>query len=285
MAFEQFISRPGLQRMNPATSSLRLVPNPILQQPCIPTNKDDCDHLFQPMFDEYFNPPTVVVSLVPVAAAPRAVDLADYSLSTSIDPDHPSTSIPSTQEQEHSLNISHGFKESLKMPTYRDDPLPESLHEDSTYQGSSSNMRQTHTPFESLGRCTKDHPILNMIGDPSRSVKTYEFGGVLKNKARLVAQGFNQEEGIDFKKSFAAVASIEPICAVDSTLFTRKAGNDLLLVENGIVELYFVRTQYQLADIFTKPLPRERFNFLNKKLGTRSMSPEMLKRLAEEMDE
>ncbi|GKF39065.1 hypothetical protein Tco_0119126 [Tanacetum coccineum] len=28
-------------------------------------------------------------------------------------------------------------------------------------------------------------------------------------------------------------------------------------VENGIVELYFVRTEYQLADIFTKPLPKE----------------------------
>ncbi|GKA22988.1 hypothetical protein Tco_0708950, partial [Tanacetum coccineum] len=56
-------------------------------------------------------------------------------------------------------------------------------------------------------------------------------------------------------------------------------------VENGIVELYFVRTEYQLADIFTKPLPRERFNFLIDKLGMRSMSPETLKRLAKEMDE
>ncbi|GJX22379.1 hypothetical protein Tco_0226824 [Tanacetum coccineum] len=56
-------------------------------------------------------------------------------------------------------------------------------------------------------------------------------------------------------------------------------------VENGIVELYFVRTEYQLADIFTKPLPRERFNFLIDKLGMRSMSPETLKRLAEETDE
>ncbi|GKA75217.1 hypothetical protein Tco_0781595 [Tanacetum coccineum] len=37
-------------------------------------------------------------------------------------------------------------------------------------------------------------------------------------------------------------------------------------VENGIVELFFVRTEYQLADIFTKPLPRERFNFLIEKL-------------------
>ncbi|GJU95235.1 hypothetical protein Tco_1319991 [Tanacetum coccineum] len=56
-------------------------------------------------------------------------------------------------------------------------------------------------------------------------------------------------------------------------------------VENEIVELYFVRTEYQLADIFPKPLPRERFNFLIEKLGMRSMSPEMLKRLAEETDE
>ncbi|GJR98488.1 hypothetical protein Tco_0270662 [Tanacetum coccineum] len=37
-------------------------------------------------------------------------------------------------------------------------------------------------------------------------------------------------------------------------------------VENGIVELYFVWNEYQLADIFTKPLPRERFNFLIEKL-------------------
>ncbi|GJV55845.1 retrovirus-related pol polyprotein from transposon TNT 1-94 [Tanacetum coccineum] len=55
--------------------------------------------------------------------------------------------------------------------------------------------------------------------------------------------------------------------------------------ENGIVELYFVRTEYQLADIFTKPLPRERFNFFIEKLGMRSMSPEMLECLTEEEDE
>ncbi|GJR60530.1 hypothetical protein Tco_1502692 [Tanacetum coccineum] len=56
-------------------------------------------------------------------------------------------------------------------------------------------------------------------------------------------------------------------------------------VENGIVELYFVRTEYQLADIFTKPLPQDRFNFLIEKLGMRSMFPETLKSLAEETDE
>ncbi|GKB93652.1 retrovirus-related pol polyprotein from transposon TNT 1-94 [Tanacetum coccineum] len=56
-------------------------------------------------------------------------------------------------------------------------------------------------------------------------------------------------------------------------------------VENRIVELYLVRTEYQLANIFTKPLPRERFIFLIEKLGMRSMSPETLKRLTEEEDE
>ncbi|GJS46553.1 hypothetical protein Tco_0596674 [Tanacetum coccineum] len=52
--------------------------------------------------------------------------------------------------------------------------------------------------------------------------------------------------------------------------------------ENGVVELYFVKTEYQLADIFTKPLVRERFKFLINKLGMRSMSPETLKKLADE---
>ncbi|GJY70871.1 retrovirus-related pol polyprotein from transposon TNT 1-94 [Tanacetum coccineum] len=53
-------------------------------------------------------------------------------------------------------------------------------------------------------------------------------------------------------------------------------------VENGVVELYFVGTDYQLADIFTKALSRERLNFLIEKLGMKIMSPETLKNLAEE---
>ncbi|GJV98523.1 putative reverse transcriptase domain-containing protein [Tanacetum coccineum] len=106
MASEQLGSGPGLQSMTPATSSLGLVSNPILQQPCNPPPRDEWDHLFQPMFDEYFNPPTIFVSPVPVTAAPRVVDLADSLVSTSIDQDAPSTSIPSTQDQEHSLIIS-----------------------------------------------------------------------------------------------------------------------------------------------------------------------------------
>nr|GEU47143.1 hypothetical protein [Tanacetum cinerariifolium] len=130
------------------------------------------DRLFQPMFDEYFNPSSIVVSLVQEAVAPRAVVLADSPVLTSIDQDAPSTSIPLTQEQEHSLNISQGFKESPKTLPFHDDPLHESLHEDSTFQESSSNVRQIYTLFEHLSRWTKDHPIENIISDPSRSVST-----------------------------------------------------------------------------------------------------------------
>ncbi|GKC23178.1 hypothetical protein Tco_1025328 [Tanacetum coccineum] len=56
-------------------------------------------------------------------------------------------------------------------------------------------------------------------------------------------------------------------------------------VENSVVELYFMTTNYQLADIFTKALLKERFEFLLPRLGMKSMSPETLKRLQEGEDE
>ncbi|GKB02824.1 retrovirus-related pol polyprotein from transposon TNT 1-94 [Tanacetum coccineum] len=310
MVSEQFCSGPGLQVMTPATSFLvavapraveiadshmstsidqhasssRLVPNIIPQQPCNPPNRDDWDSLFQPLFNEYFNPLTIAVSPVPVAAAPRAIEIADSPVSTSIDQDKPSSSIPSTEDQEHYLISSQGVEESPKTPLFHDDPLYEFLHEDSTSQGSLSNVRPSHTPFKLIGRWTKDHPIANVISDPSCSVstknqlkidakwcyfdafltfvethnfkqamtepswinamqeeihkfkrlqvwelvlcrdkvmliklkwiykvKTDEFGGVLKNKARLVAPGFRQEEGIDFAESFTPAARIKAI--------------------------------------------------------------------------
>ncbi|GJR13152.1 retrovirus-related pol polyprotein from transposon TNT 1-94 [Tanacetum coccineum] len=55
-------------------------------------------------------------------------------------------------------------------------------------------------------------------------------------------------------------------------------------VENRVVELYFVRMEYQLADIFTKALCRERIEFLINKLGMRSFTPETLKELADEAE-
>nr|GEY72467.1 retrotransposon protein, putative, unclassified [Tanacetum cinerariifolium] len=56
-------------------------------------------------------------------------------------------------------------------------------------------------------------------------------------------------------------------------------------VEKGMVELYFVTTDYQLVDIFTKALPREWFEFLLSRLGMKSVSSTTLKRLQEEEGE
>ncbi|GJX87013.1 retrovirus-related pol polyprotein from transposon TNT 1-94 [Tanacetum coccineum] len=250
-------------------------------------------------------------------------------------------------------------------------------------------------------------------------VKLDDLGGVVKSKARLVAMGYHQEEGIDFKESFAPKVYvckpdgfIDPENTnhvyklkkalygfkeaprdwydffssfllsqkfskgtVDPTLFIRREGKDILLdscialiaftdayhasfqdtrritsgsmqllgdrlvswsskkqksiaissteaeyiallgccaqirwmrsqltdyglgfnkiplyhfikeqVENRVVELYFVRIEYQLADIFTKVLGRERLDFLINKLDMRSMYPKTLKSLADEED-
>ncbi|GJS46215.1 retrovirus-related pol polyprotein from transposon TNT 1-94 [Tanacetum coccineum] len=51
-------------------------------------------------------------------------------------------------------------------------------------------------------------------------------------------------------------------------------------VEKGTIELYFVKTDYQLADVFTKALPVDQFNYLVRRLGMRSLSPQELDRLA-----
>nr|GEZ59976.1 hypothetical protein [Tanacetum cinerariifolium] len=86
------------------------------------------------MFKTHDREPLSAHKLFQDVATPRVVVLADSPVSTSIDQDAPSTNY--------------------------------------TSQVSSSNMRQTHTPFEHLSRWTKDHPIENVIGDPSCFVST-----------------------------------------------------------------------------------------------------------------
>ncbi|GKD59823.1 retrovirus-related pol polyprotein from transposon TNT 1-94, partial [Tanacetum coccineum] len=71
---------------------------------------------------------------------------------------------------------------------------------------------QTAAPYsEHINKLTKDHPLENIIDELGIPVKLDEIGGIIKNKARLVASGYRQEEGIDFEESFAPVARLDAI--------------------------------------------------------------------------
>nr|GFB55130.1 uncharacterized mitochondrial protein AtMg00810-like [Tanacetum cinerariifolium] len=61
--------------------------------------------------------------------------------------------------------------------------------------------------------------------------------------------------------------------------FTSTSGGAQFL-EKGTIELHFVKTDYQLADIFTKAFPADRFNYLVRRLGMHSLSLKELERLA-----
>ena len=57
--------------------------------------------------------------------------------------------------------------------------------------------------------CLKD--ILSLAQNGCSEKKLDESGKVVRNKARLVAQGYNQQEGIDYDETFAPVARLEAI--------------------------------------------------------------------------
>nr|GEW34961.1 hypothetical protein [Tanacetum cinerariifolium] len=149
-----------------SSSSSGLVLNPFLQQPFNPPTRNDWDRLFQPMFDEYFNPSSSVVSLVPVAVAPRAVKIASTPSSTTTDQDTPSTSSSSTNQQQQLSIISQGVAKPIPNAHF-DDPCHEPLYDVYTSQESSSNVQSYHSSLELNGYMTKDHPLPNVIVNPS----------------------------------------------------------------------------------------------------------------------
>nr|GEW69410.1 hypothetical protein [Tanacetum cinerariifolium] len=174
-----------------------------------PPNIEDWDHFFQPMFDEYFNPPTIVVFPILVTTKPRAVDIAESSVSMSVDLDAPSTN--------------------------------------SSSHGSLSNMRPSHTSSEHLSRWTKDNPIANVIGDPSRSVSIRKqlktdamwcyFDVILtsiepKNFKQAMTEPFSIDEPLAWYEMLSSFLISQHFFkgAVHPTLFTWKVGNDLLLM-------------------------------------------------------
>nr|GEU94326.1 retrovirus-related Pol polyprotein from transposon TNT 1-94 [Tanacetum cinerariifolium] len=106
-------------------------------------------------------------------------------------------------------------------------PVFEEAESSLTYQYP-TNMHEFHQKRHSSNRWTKNHPIKQVIGDPSKPVmiinrlqtdvfkwiwknKTDADNTIIENKSRLVAKGYSQEEGIDFEVSFASVVRLEAV--------------------------------------------------------------------------
>ncbi|GJR19054.1 retrovirus-related pol polyprotein from transposon TNT 1-94 [Tanacetum coccineum] len=165
---------PALHEMTPATISSGLVPNPPPLTPFVPLSKTNWDILFQPLFDELLNPPSSVDHPAPEVIAPIAEVVAPEPAA--------STGSPSSTTID------------------QDAPSP-------TMQEELNEFKRIEV-WELVPRPDKVMVItLKWI----YKVKLDELGEILKNKARLVARGYRQEEGIDFEESFAPVTRLDAI--------------------------------------------------------------------------
>ncbi|GKE33399.1 integrase, catalytic region, zinc finger, CCHC-type containing protein [Tanacetum coccineum] len=156
MASEQFNSGPGPQLLTLGIISSGLVPQPPSPTPTIPPTKDDWDLLFQPMFDEYFKPPPSGDHPIPQVATKEPDVLTGTPSSTIIDQDAPSTSTLQTIPESQTHVIPPCVEEE-----YHDIEIVVP-----------NNVHSVNQPQEHIGKWTKDHPLENIIGDPSRPVST-----------------------------------------------------------------------------------------------------------------
>nr|GEZ52831.1 hypothetical protein [Tanacetum cinerariifolium] len=207
------------------------------------------DILFQPLFDELLTPPLsvdhpapeVITSIAKVVAPKPAASTGSPS-STTVDQDAPSPSNSQTTPETQSPIIPNDVKEGnhdLDVAHMNNDPFFVStrlqLHEQAlfcyydafltsvepkTYKDALTQscwieeMQEELNEFECLGvweLVPRPDKVMIVILKWIYKVKLDELGGILKNKARLVARGYHQEEGNDFEESFAPVARIESI--------------------------------------------------------------------------
>ncbi|GKB10422.1 integrase, catalytic region, zinc finger, CCHC-type containing protein [Tanacetum coccineum] len=262
MASEQSSLEPALYEMTPATPSSGLVSNPPPSALFVPPSRHEWDLVFQPVFDEFFSLLASVASPVPVDEVLALVDSTGSPSLTLVDQDAPlpSTSKSTHQSQSHVILVcaekeSHDHEVAyMSNDPYFGIPIPETVSEESSSSDVIPTTMHSDAPIsEHLSKWTKDHPLQNIICDPSRPISTRlqlheqalfcyydafltsvepkkykdaltqscwieamqeelnEFERILKSKARLVARGYRQEEGIDFKESFAPMARLEAV--------------------------------------------------------------------------
>ncbi|GJZ54704.1 retrovirus-related pol polyprotein from transposon TNT 1-94 [Tanacetum coccineum] len=195
-------SRPELQRLIFGHISLGLVQNQAASTSAKPPTKNDWDWLFQLMLDEYFKPLSVVSTTIS-AATLLPPDTTGASSSTSIDQDAPSPITSSAESSSRIVDTSnmHTFQQpqintrrwkkdhSLVTIIVKEEPknYKESMKESIWIEVMQDEIHE----FEQL-------EVWELVPRPTKvmiinlkwifKVKLDEYGGVLKNKARLVAK-------------------------------------------------------------------------------------------------
>ncbi|GJR15068.1 retrovirus-related pol polyprotein from transposon TNT 1-94 [Tanacetum coccineum] len=223
MASEHDCLEPELQRFINHNSSAEEMNTP---------SKEDLDNLFGLMFEEYFE---MKSSDTPINSAAQPTQIHEDSSSTSsiiVDEheappivtasDEQTSPISLTEADEFNQEDSAHFDGNSQFVSYNP-PSHEEI-ESSTTALEPSNVQNFHQVQPSTHIWTKDHPLDQVIGDPSKPVMTRQRlhtdseknkcdakNIVVQNKTRLVAKGYRQEEGIDFEESFAPVARLEAV--------------------------------------------------------------------------
>ncbi|GJY27259.1 retrovirus-related pol polyprotein from transposon TNT 1-94 [Tanacetum coccineum] len=195
--------------MTSATLSSGLIPNPPSSAPFVPPSSYEWDLLFQPVFDEFFSPLASVASLVPAEEAPAPVESTGSPSSTSVDQD--ATSLKTISEESSSSDV-------ISTIVHSDALISEHLIEPKTYKDALTQSCRIEAMQEELHKFERLE-VWELVPCPDKvmvitlkwiyKVKLDKLRGILKNKARLVARGYRQEEGIDFEESFAFVARLE----------------------------------------------------------------------------
>nr|GEW16144.1 ribonuclease H [Tanacetum cinerariifolium] len=235
----------------------QLTPNPVPQKPFNAPTINDWDHLFQRMLYEYFNPLSSAVSPVPVAAAPRAVEIASSPSSTTIDQDAPSSE-------------PKNFKQAISASS-RINAMQEEIHEFKRLQ------------VWELVPCLDKVMLIKLKW--IYKVKTNEFSRDTDisltayldavharcQDTRHSTSGF-LDYGFTFNKIplYCDNKSVIALCC-NNVQHSRAKHIDVHYhfikekVENEIVKLCFVRTEYQLTDIFTKPFAMKKIQLIDRK--------------------
>ncbi|GJZ61065.1 retrovirus-related pol polyprotein from transposon TNT 1-94 [Tanacetum coccineum] len=184
MAPVQLSTGPAPSFLTPGQISSGLVPNSVPAAPYVPPTNKELEILFQPMFDEYMEPPRVERPVSPAPAVSVPVNSAGTPSSTTIDQDAPSPSHSPSSSALQSLSLHKGVAADSTL--MEDNPFaPVDNHpfinvfapEPSSEASSSGDLSSAESPYVSqtlhhLGKWSKDHPLDNIIGNPSRPVST-----------------------------------------------------------------------------------------------------------------